>query len=124
MSRKILIVDDSQTARNQLSQALSELDIQVVQATDGRDGIEKLHENPDVKMIIADYNMPQLNGIEMVVAVKKEERFKDIPCLILTSVGQGNLDLIKTAKKAGVMGWMIKPPKIEQLELVFKKLNI
>jgi two-component system chemotaxis response regulator CheY len=124
MSRKILIVDDSQTARRQLSNTLTDLDLSVVEAIDGRDGIEKIHENPDVKMIIADFNMPQLNGIEMMMTIRRDDRFKTIPCLILTSIGQGNLELINAAKEAGIMGWMIKPPKKEQLELVFKKLNI
>ena len=70
MSKKILIVDDSRTIRQQVSFTLTKGGFSVVEAEDGQDGLAKLGANADVAMIISDVNMPNMNGIEMVEAIR------------------------------------------------------
>jgi two-component system chemotaxis response regulator CheY len=120
MSKKILIVDDSRTIRQQVSFTLGKGGYAVVEAEDGVDGINKLKANADVSMIISDVNMPNMNGIEMVEKIKTEAVYKDLPIVILTTEGAG--ELIERAKKAGAKGWLVKPFKPDQLIAAVGKL--
>ena len=115
---KILIVDDSTTIRQQVNFTLTKDGFQVIEAVDGLDGIEKLKENPDVKLIISDVNMPNMNGLEMVE--KLHEIGNTVPIVMLTT--EGSLEMIDRAKKAGAKGWMVKPFQPPQLIAAVKKL--
>lgn len=121
MSKKILIVDDSRTIRQQVSFTLSKGGYIVVEAEDGVDGIQKLKSNTDVAMIISDVNMPNMNGLEMVEAIKADGSFGAIPIVMLTTEGSG--ELIQRAKEAGAKGWLVKPFKPDQLIGVVSKLT-
>lgn len=111
MGKKIMIVDDSRTIRQQVSFTLTKGGYEVVEAEDGCDGLEKLAANNDVAMIISDVNMPNMDGIEMVEKMK--ENGVTIPIVMLTT--EGAADLIERAKAAGAKGWLVKPFKPEQL---------
>jgi two-component system chemotaxis response regulator CheY len=120
MGKKILIVDDSRTIRQQVNFTLSKGGFTVVEAEDGKDGIAKLKENPDVAMIISDVNMPNMNGLEMVEAIGADSGLSHPPIVMLTTEGAG--ELVERAKKAGAKGWLVKPFKPEQLVAVVTKL--
>ena len=120
MGKKVLIVDDSRTIRQQVNFTLSKGGFQVVEAEDGQDGLSKLKSNPDVAMIISDVNMPNMNGLEMVEAINGDAGIPHPPIVMLTTEGSG--DLIDRAKKAGAKGWLVKPFKPEQLVAVVTKL--
>jgi len=121
MGKKILIVDDSRTIRQQVSFTLMKGGFTVVEAEDGKDGIAKLGANDDVAMIISDVNMPNMNGIEMVEAIKSDSKHKALPIVMLTTEGSG--ELIERAKAAGARGWIVKPFKPDQLIAAVNKLT-
>lgn len=121
MSKKILIVDDSRTIRQQVSFTLSKGGFTVVEAVDGQDGIAKLGDNVDIAMIISDVNMPNMNGIEMVEAIKAGGKHSLVPIVMLTTEGSG--ELIERAKAAGAKGWLVKPFKPDQLIAAVNKLT-
>jgi two-component system chemotaxis response regulator CheY len=120
MGKKVLIVDDSRTIRQQVSFTLSKGGYDVVEAEDGRDGIEKLKANPDVAMIVSDVNMPNMNGLEMVEAISADAAAPKPPIVMLTTEGSG--EMIARAKQAGAKGWLVKPFKPDQLIAVVAKL--
>jgi len=63
--------------------------------------------HPDIDMLITDWNMPEMNGLELVKKVRADERFKDTPIIMVTTEG-GKAEVI-TALKAGVNNYIVKP---------------
>src|SRR6187399_2358596 len=72
MSKKILIVDDSGTVRQQVRLALTQGGFDVVEAGDGIEATEKLAQNADVAAMVCDVNMPRMNGIELLEKLAKD----------------------------------------------------
>lgn len=120
MGKKILIVDDSRTIRQQVGFTLTKEGFEVVEAEDGQDGLNKLQANADISMIVSDVNMPNMGGLEMVEAIRQIEQFKFLPIIMLTTESSG--DKVERAKKAGASGWLVKPFNPEQLVGAVKKL--
>jgi two-component system chemotaxis response regulator CheY len=120
MGKKVLIVDDSRTIRQQVNFTLSKGGFEVVEAEDGVQGIATLKANFDIAMVISDVNMPNMNGLEMVEAISVDAALKAVPVVMLTTEGSG--ELVERAKKAGAKGWLVKPFKPDQLIAVVTKL--
>ena len=112
MAKKILIVDDSRTIRQQVSFTLKKGGYDVVEAEDGLQGIEKLKSEPDIAMVISDVNMPNMGGLEMLESIQKNS-VTTVPIIMLTTEGSG--ELISRAKAAGAKGWLVKPFEPDQL---------
>ncbi|MEM9145393.1 MAG: response regulator [Pseudomonadota bacterium] len=118
MSKTILAVDDSRSIRDMVRFALEPLGYDIIDAEDGVDGMSKLDQNK-VDLVITDLNMPNMNGIEFISAVRKEDRFAGLPMVMLTTEGQA--ETMRAGKKAGASGWIVKPFNELQLELTVKK---
>ena len=121
MSHKILIVDDSATVRQQVGLALQQAGFETVEAVDGVQGLETVQADATIAAVICDVNMPRMNGLDMVRAVKAQGRFVDLPIVMLTTEGQPSL--IREAREAGAKGWIIKPFKAVQLVAAIQKLT-
>ena len=121
MGKKILIVDDSRTIRQQVNFTLTKGGFDVVEAEDGNDGLAKLRSVADIKLVVSDINMPNMNGIEMVEAIRADASLSSMPVIMLTT--EGSAALVDRAKAAGVKGWLVKPFKPEQLVAVAAKLT-
>ena len=121
MAKKILVVDDSPTVRQQVSMALKQAGFTVVEATDGADGLSKITSDQEIKLVILDVNMPRMNGLEMLESVKQDGKNPDLQVVMLTSEGQQSM--VDRAKKAGARGWIVKPFKPELLVAAVKKLT-
>jgi len=105
---KLLVVDDSSTMRRIIKNTLIRLNYKdVLEGEDGVEGWEMLDKNPDVDMLITDWNMPNMNGLELVKKVRADERFLDMPIIMVTTEG-GKAEVI-TALKAGVNNYIVKP---------------
>jgi len=110
---KILIVDDSSMLRDMLTYALNEGGYDnVTEAVDGIDGLDNA-KNTQHDLLIVDYNMPNMNGIDMIKEVKKLSNYRNIPIFMLTTERSDNLK--QEAKEAGATGWITKPFVPEQL---------
>ena len=105
---KLLVVDDSSTMRRIIKNTLSRLGYEdVLEGEDGLQGWIALNENPDTGMLITDWNMPEMNGLELVKKVRSDARFVDLPIIMVTTEG-GKAEVI-TALKAGVNNYIVKP---------------
>lgn len=105
---KLLVVDDSSTMRRIIKNTLARLGHKdVLEGEDGVDGWNALNANPDVDMLITDWNMPEMNGLELVKKVRADARFADLPIIMVTTEG-GKAEVI-TALKAGVNNYIVKP---------------
>jgi two-component system chemotaxis response regulator CheY len=105
---KLLVVDDSSTMRRIIKNTLSRLGYEdVLEGEDGLQGWTVLNENPDIGMLITDWNMPEMNGLELVKKVRADTRFSDLPIIMVTTEG-GKAEVI-TALKAGVNNYIVKP---------------
>jgi two-component system chemotaxis response regulator CheY len=120
MAKNILIVDDSESIRAVVGMALRSEGYNVIVGEDGQHGLELLLENDTINLIISDLNMPRMDGISFLKEVRKLERFKYLPILILTTESQESKKL--EAKNSGATGWIIKPFVKEKLLAVVKKV--
>jgi two-component system chemotaxis response regulator CheY len=106
MKKTILTVDDSATMRAMLKVALDDAGYTVVQAVDGVHGLEVLDgETPDV--IITDINMPRMDGFGFIEGVRRDDRHRAIPILVLTT--ESDSEKKSRAREAGATGWIVKP---------------
>ena len=107
MQKTVLVVDDSPTVRQQVSMALKQAGFATVHAVDGQRGLAALDADRTIAMVICDVNMPVMGGLEMVEQVKSKPGYEKLPILMLTT--EGNASLVKRAKEAGAIGWVVKP---------------
>jgi two-component system chemotaxis response regulator CheY len=121
MAKTILVVDDSGTVRQQVSMALKQAGFLIVEAADGQEALAAIESNRAIDMVVCDVNMPNLNGLEMVERVKSNPDHKSLPILMLTTEGQPSM--IKRAKEAGAVGWIVKPFDANQLVQTAKHLT-
>jgi len=105
---KLLVVDDSSTMRRIIKNTLARLGYKdILEGADGAEGWAQMDSNPDIDMLITDWNMPEMNGLELVKKVRADERFVDTPIIMVTTEG-GKAEVI-TALKAGVNNYIVKP---------------
>jgi len=119
--KKILVIDDSATVRQQVCAALFGSGFAVVEATDGADGLVELARHTDVAMVLCDLNMPRMNGLEMLESLQASGKARGVPVLMLTT--EAAPALVDRAKKAGAKGWIVKPFKAELLLGAVKRLT-
>jgi two-component system chemotaxis response regulator CheY len=117
--KRILVIDDSPSVRQQVGMALTQAGFTVVEAPDGAKGLE-LIEGSAFSAVICDVNMPRMNGLEMLEALKARGTRPSLPVIMLTTEGQPAM--IQRAKAAGAKGWMIKPFKADLLIAAVQKL--
>lgn len=115
----ILLVDDSTTIRNMLRATLEPAGYRILEASGGRAGLEVVKQEP-LDLIISDQNMPGLDGLGMVKAIRAGSDNPKVPILVLTTETS---EAMKAAfRAAGASGWMSKPFTPERLEAALKKL--
>jgi len=119
LAKKILIVDDSATVRQQVRAALASC-FEVVEASDGVEGLEAIVGRNDLAAVVCDVNMPRMGGLELLQLAGAKGKLTGLPILMLTTEGQPAL--VKQAKAAGAKGWIVKPFKPELLLAALRKL--
>lgn len=117
--RRILAVDDSASVRQMVGFTLRKAGYEVTESVDGEGGLDKVGEEK-FDLIITDLNMPNVDGIQLIPAVRKKAGCSFVPILMLTTESQAEKKA--AGRKAGATGWIVKPFNAEQLISVFQKL--
>jgi two-component system chemotaxis response regulator CheY len=112
MAKSILVVDDAAVVRHVVSLTLKKSGYDVVQAVNGKDALEKLG-CAKVEMVITDLNMPEMDGLELIRQMRKTEKYRFIPILMLTTVSQE--EKRQEGQRAGASAWIFKPFHSTQL---------
>lgn len=117
---KILVVDDSGTMRKIEKMTLMKLGYkEIVEAENGVDGLNKL-ASENIDLIICDWNMPQMNGLQFVTNVRGKSEYSKIPIIMVTTVN--TKDEIIAILKAGANGYISKPFKPDTLKEKIEKV--
>ncbi|MDZ8027066.1 MAG: response regulator [Nostoc sp. DedQUE11] len=112
-NRKILIVDDDLRNIFAITSFLESYHMEVEFAENGRDGIEKLQENPDINIVLMDIMMPEMDGYETTRAIRQQPQFRSLPIIALTAKAMPG-DREKCID-AGASDYITKPVDTEQL---------
>ncbi|SFR49690.1 response regulator [Thiomicrospira sp. ALE5] len=109
---KILAVDDSKSMRQMVSMSLTSAGHQVTEAEDGAIALD-IAKQQQFDVVVTDINMPNMNGIELITALRALPNYKFTPILCLTTESSG--DMKGKGKEAGATGWIVKPFSPEKL---------
>ena len=112
-STKILICDDSPIVRSDLGAMLERNGFSVIAAEDGDVAEALAGKESDLSLCIIDYNMPTMNGLETMHAIRAHDQHSQVPVFSLTTECADNL--IKQARDEGATAWIVKPWKEEPL---------
>lgn len=118
MDRTILAVDDSATVRKFISVALSMQGFEVVTACDGMDALEKLPDQ-QVDLVITDLNMPNMDGFELIKALRENPNYRDLPVIILTSLNDEESK--GRSARVGANSYIVKPFSLEKIRYEVSK---
>jgi two-component system chemotaxis response regulator CheY len=108
----VLLVEDNIFELNLAKAALSGLGFAaVLTSLDGKEAMEKLHKYANINLIVSDWNMPTMNGLQFLERVR--ETWPDVPFVMMT--GNDSVEQVMDAKKAGVFAYVLKPFSMENL---------
>lgn len=110
---RILAADDSVAIRRMVSATLTEAGYEVIEASNGREALEIASAEPNIDLVITDVNMPQMDGIALVRALRGLANYRDKPLLFLTTEKEAARKA--EGRAAGATGWMLKPFNAERL---------
>ncbi|HYX38167.1 MAG: response regulator [Pseudobdellovibrionaceae bacterium] len=119
MSKKVMIVDDSKTARREIVRLVHNLGLMAFEAENGKYGLELIRNRTDIGLIFCDINMPEMNGLEFLEALRKEANHKETPVIMLTS--EAAEDVLNKAKEFGIKGWILKPAQPNSVKSLLEK---
>ena len=117
--RSILAVDDSPSMRKMVSFTLTGAGFKVVEAVDGVDALEKA-QTQEIDLVLADQNMPRLDGIGLTRKLREDPKFQNTPILILTPPSSDQMK--QAGRAAGATGWLVKPFDPNRLIEVIQKV--
>lgn len=120
MGKQILVVDDSVTMRQMISFTLTSAGFEVIEAGDGQEAVGKLNGGAKPSLIITDLNMPKMDGLSFIKAVRAMPSLKFTPVLMLTTESDDGKK--KEGQAAGATGWIVKPFNPEQMLKVIAKV--
>ena len=119
MAKKILTIDDSASIRQMVTFTLKSAGYEVQEAMDGDDGV-KLAKTTRFDLVLTDKNMPRMDGIDVIKALRATPEYKSTPLLILTTEASESMKAL--GKSAGATGWLVKPFDPQKLLDVVKKV--
>jgi two-component system chemotaxis response regulator CheY len=110
---RALVVDDSKAMRMILGRTLKEIGFEVIEAGDGKAALAQLNQGEEVDLMLVDWNMPVMNGFELVCAVRGNVLLSSIRILMVTT--ESSMNLVEQALAAGANEYLMKPFTKEML---------
>jgi two-component system chemotaxis response regulator CheY len=104
---RALVLDDSRAIRMFIGKILREIGLEVLEAGNGREGLEQMRKNPDVELVLVDWNMPEMDGLEFIRAVRSQPAYAAVRLVMVTTECES--DRVVTALNAGADEYVMKP---------------
>jgi DNA-binding response OmpR family regulator len=105
--RHVLVADDEPHIGRIIKMKLEQGPFRVTLAYDGREALDLLEANPDVALVMLDLMMPHLSGLDVLTAIRRDARWQELPCIILTAAGQEQQHV--RAMQLGATDFLTKP---------------
>ena len=118
---KMLIIDDHAAFRKQITNHFEKLGFTMIEAENGKEGIDVIMKNKDLDVIILDCQMPVMDGMAMLEEVSKDHDLEDLPPIIMLTAERGE-KLREMGLGMGVTLWALKPIKMKNLELTINEI--
>jgi two-component system chemotaxis response regulator CheY len=119
---RVLVIDDSRAMRIIIASILKELGMEVLEASNGREGLERLPLEPDVELVLVDWNMPEMNGLEFIQAVRAQAAYSHLRIMMVTT--ETEQSQVIRALEAGANEYLMKPFTKEILAAKLSLLNV
>jgi two-component system chemotaxis response regulator CheY len=120
MEQTVLVIDDSPTMRQIVAFTLANAGFHVVEAGNGQEALTKLGACPQPALVVTDLNMPGMDGLTLIRALRQLPAMKFVPILILTT--ESSADKKAEGRSAGATGWIVKPFNPDQFMKVVQKV--
>jgi two-component system chemotaxis response regulator CheY len=104
---RALVIDDSRVVRLLIGNILRDIGMQVVEAATGREALDQLTRSPDVELVLVDWNMPEMNGLEFIQAVRAQPAYDALRVLMVTTETES--EQVLRALNAGANEYVMKP---------------
>jgi two-component system chemotaxis response regulator CheY len=116
---RALVIDDSRAVRIIIGKILQEMGMQVVEAGHGQEGLDQLKRNPDITLVLVDWNMPVMDGLEFIQAVRAQRSYDNMRIMMVTTETESSQ--VVRALTAGANEYVMKP---FTKEVLVAKLNM
>ncbi len=111
---KAIVADDSRLIRGIIEKTTASIGFEAVQAGNGQEAMNILEANAgEINLVLLDWNMPMLSGLDVIKKMRRDDRFKKIPVLMISTESED--DRIQEALSAGAQGYLTKPFTPEKL---------
>jgi two-component system chemotaxis response regulator CheY len=118
--KPVFLVDDSPTMLASMVGALTKAGVPVEKAADAAEALSKLKAGTPLRLLITDYHMPGMNGVELIREIRKLATYRFLPILVLTTESEQGKRA--DARAAGATGWLVKPVPPEKLLQVLQQV--
>jgi two-component system alkaline phosphatase synthesis response regulator PhoP len=119
--RHVLVADDEAHIGRIIKIKMEQGPFRVILAFDGQEAIDLLEEADRIDAVVLDLMMPRLSGLDVLERIRSTERFKDLPCIILTAAGQEEYE--REARKSGATAFLTKPFSPKKLYSLLAELT-
>jgi two-component system, chemotaxis family, chemotaxis protein CheY len=116
---RALVIDDSRAVRIIIGNILREIGMEVFEAGNGLEALEQIKRHPDVEVMLVDWNMPQMNGLDFIRSIRSQRAYDGVRILMVTSESQG--EQVAKALQAGANEYLMKP---FNKDVLVAKLNL
>ena len=104
---RALVVDDSRSMRSIILKQLKELGFEVYEAENGHEAMSRLHEVRNIHLVLLDWNMPEMDGLEVLSLIRAEPEYKEVRVMMVTT--ESEMSRVATALEAGASEYLMKP---------------
>jgi two-component system chemotaxis response regulator CheY len=119
---RALVIDDSRTVRAIIRKILTEVGLDVIEAGDGREGLDQLRLAPDTELVLVDWNMPVMNGLDFIKAVRADRAYDPVRIMMVTT--ETEQEQLVRALEAGANEYVMKPFTRDVLIAKLSLLNV